>query len=138
MRKRFALLWTPIVLGLALMLPGTTAAASYGQITNTSTTCKNGGNRVNATFSLHKNSGFYATRLTMTVYGQGYYSGHWRNDYAFGTYWLQVNTSGSYNWTKSFYYVDNQAGSSRINVIAKFKNGSSTIATGHAHSGFCG
>jgi len=33
MRKRLAFLWTPVVLGVALMLPATTAATSYGQIT---------------------------------------------------------------------------------------------------------
>ena len=137
MRKRLALLWTPVVLAVALMLPGTAAAASYGKIANTATSCTNNGGRVNATFKLTKYSGFHATRLEMTVYGQGYY-GSWRNDYFIGTWYLPIDTNGGYFWTKSFYYVDHQSGSSRISVTARIKNGKTLLATGHAHSGFCG
>ena len=43
------------------MLPASTAAASYGKITNTSWSCKNGGNKVVANFKLVKYSGFHAT-----------------------------------------------------------------------------
>lgn len=74
------MLWTPVVLGLALMLPASTAAASYGKITNTSWSCKNGGNKVVANFRLVKYSGFHATRLEISGRGQGYY-GSWHNDY---------------------------------------------------------
>lgn len=137
MRKRLALLWTPVVLAVALMLPGTAAAASYGKIVNTSTSCSNGGGRVNATFKLTKYSGFHATRLQMTAYGQGFY-GSWRTDYTIGTWWVNIDTYGGYYFTKSFYYVDGQSGSSRILVVAKIKNGSTTVATGRAHSQFCG
>jgi hypothetical protein len=138
MRKRLALLWTPLVLALALMLPGVATATSYGKIANTSTSCRNGGNRVNATFKLTKYSGFYSSTLTMTVYGQGYYGGVWKNEYSFGTYTDAIYTSSGWVWSKSFFYVDNAAGSSRISVVAKIKNGSHVIATGKAHSGFCG
>jgi hypothetical protein len=125
-------------MALTLVMPASVSAASYGTIKATSTTCKNGGNRVNATFKLHKNSGFYATRLTMTAYGQGLYGNKWKNEYLIGTWYVNVYTSASYNWYESFYYIDNAAGSSRINVVAKFKNGSTTIAKGKAHSGYCG
>ena len=138
MRKRFALAWTPIVLALALMLPATTAAATYGKITNTSWSCRNGGNKVIASFKLTKYSGFHATRLEMTAYGQGYYSGRWRNDYIIGTWYVNINTNGAYYMTQSFYYIDNQSGSSRISVIAKIKNDGTTVATGKSHSGYCG
>ena len=141
MRKRMALLWTPVVLAMALMLlmmPATTAAATYGKIANTSSSCSNGGNRVNGTFKFTKNSGFYATKLTMTAYGQGYYGGVWKNEYLIGTWVDSIYTSSGWVWSKSFYYVDNASGSSRINVVAKIKNGSHVIATGHAHSRFCG
>ena len=138
MRKRFGLAWVLVVLMMALMLPSTTAAASYGKIANTSTTCKNGGARVNASFRLTKYAGFHATKLTMTAYGQGYYSGHWRNDYNIGTWYVNINTNGAYYFTQSFYYIDGQSGSSRIAVTAKIKDGGYTVATGHAHSGFCG
>jgi hypothetical protein len=138
MRKRLALLWTPVVLAIALMLPGTAAAATYGSIRNTGTTCKNGGAKVVASFKLQKYSGFHATRLEMTAYGQGYYGGGWRNDYKIGTWYVNINTNGAYYMTQSFYYVDGQSGSSRINVIGRIKNYGATIATGHAHSAFCG
>jgi hypothetical protein len=138
MRKRFALLWTPVVLGLALMLPATTAAATYGKIANTNTYCTNGGNRVNGTFKLTKYSGFYATTLEMTAYGQVYYSNGWHNSFKIGPYHKTVNTSGGASYTETFWFNDHASGPERLNVIGKFKNGSSTIATGHAHSLVCG
>ena len=138
MRKRFALAWVLIALAVALMLPATTAAATYGKITNTSWACRNGGAKVIASFKLTKYSGFHATRLEMTAWGQGYYSGSWRNDYKIGTWYVNINTNGAYYMTQSFYYIDGQSGSSRINVIARIKNYGTTLATGRAHSGYCG
>src|SRR5689334_21574715 len=76
MRKRFALLWAMVVLALALMIPATTAAATYGQMTFVKGYCSGPTlNTVNATFKLTKYSGFHATRLVMVVKGQGYYNG---------------------------------------------------------------
>jgi hypothetical protein len=138
MKKRFALLWTPIVLGLALMLPATTAAASYGKITNTSTSCKNGGNKVVANFKLTKYSGVYATRLEISAWGQGKYSTGWKNEYFLGTYYTTVNSSQGWYMTQGFYYVDNAAGSSRIKAVGKIKDGSYVVAKGSVVSGYCG
>jgi hypothetical protein len=141
MKKRFALLWTLVVLSMALMLPATTAAASYGKITNTSTSCKNGGNKVVANFKLTKYSGFYATRLEISAWGQGKYSSGWKNEYFLGTYYANIPSSqqyGGYYMTQGFYYVDNAAGSSRIKAVAKIKNGGYLVAKGNAVSGYCG
>jgi hypothetical protein len=138
MRKRIALVATTLVMALSLLLPGTAAAASYGKIANTGTTCKNGGAKVVASFKLTKYSGFHATKLIMDAYGQGYYSGGWRNDYYIGRWYVNIDTSGGYYMTQSFYYVDGQSGSSRIKVYATIKNGSTTLAKGNAHSAFCG
>ena len=138
MRKRFAMLWTIVVLGLALMLPASTAASSYGSIYSTNTWCTSGGNRVNGTFNLHKYSGFYATKLQMTAYGQHHYNGSWHNVYLIGTWSKYVYTSGQANFKYTFWYNDHAYGSERINVVAKIKNGSYTVAKGKAHSGYCG
>ena len=138
MRKRFALAWALVALVLALMLPATTAAASLGKIANTGTTCKNNGNKVVASFKLTKYSGYHATKLVMTAYGQGLYTNGWHTDYVIGTWYVNINTNGGYYFSQSFYYVDGQQGSSRIKVSAKIKNGGRTVATGNAHSGYCG
>jgi hypothetical protein len=138
MRKRLAMFWTLVVLGLALMLPASTAAASYGNITNTNTWCTSGGNRVNATFNLHKYSGFYATKLQMTAYGQIYSGGKWHSVYNIGTWWKNISTYGVANFKYTFWYNDAEPGSDRVYVVAKIMDGGSTLATGHKASAFCG
>ena len=138
MRKRFTLISTAVVLLIALILPASTAAASYGKIVNTRTTCTQGGNRVNATFKLTKYSGFYASRLEISAWGQGLYGNRWRNEYFLGTYYYNANTSGQAWMTQGFYYVDNAAGSSRIRAKGKIKDGSYVIARGASNSGYCG
>ena len=136
MRKRFALLWTLLVLAAALALPASTAAATYGKITFVSGYCS-GAHTVNATFKLAKYSGFYATHLTMQVKGQGYINGKWRTEDNIGTYSKNVYTAGTASMKRSFWYNPGHNGDHRILVIGKIWNGGSLIATGRAHSGFC-
>jgi hypothetical protein len=71
LRKRLALLWTPLVLPMALALPASTTAANLGSIGFVDGYCS-GNNAVNATFKLTKKSGFYATKLTMTAKGRAW------------------------------------------------------------------
>ena len=136
MRKRLAFLWTPLVMGLALMLPATTTATSYGQITYSNFYCS-GSNTVNATFKLHKDSGFYATRLTLTMTGQGYHNGAWHNEYNIGTVSKTVNTSGTANFTRVVWYTPGHSGKHRLHVVGKFWNGSYLIAKGSVNSPSC-
>jgi hypothetical protein len=136
MRKRFALFWSMLVLGLALMLPASTAAATYGQITFVSGYCS-GNNTVNATFKLTKYSGIYATKLTMNAKGQGYYNGAWHTEYNIGTWTKTINTSGSASMKRYFWYNPGHSGKHRILVIGKIWDGGYLIATGKEHSGWC-
>ena len=136
MRRRFVLLWTLIVLSLALMLPATTAAASYGKITNTNTYCS-GANTVNATFKLTKYSGFHATRLSITVKGQGYYNGGWHIERNIGTWYVNINTYRGWFYTNSFWFKPGHLGSHRILAIGKIWNGSYLVASGKTVSGYC-
>jgi len=132
------MLSTTVALALAMLMPAGATATTYGKITNTSWSCKNSGNKVVAAFKLTKYSGFHATKLIMDAYGQGFYSGGWSNDYYIGRWYANINTNGAAYMTQSFYYIDNQSGSSRIKVVATIKNGSTTVAKGNAHSGYCG
>ena len=136
MRKRFALMWTMLVLGLALMLPASTAAATYGSINFQSGYCS-GNNTVNATFKLVKYSGFYASKLTMTAKGQGYYNGSWHNEYNIGTWTKNINTSGKASMQRYFWYDAGHSGKHRIKVIGKIWDGGYLIATGTEVSGWC-
>jgi hypothetical protein len=137
MRKRFALIWTMVVLGLALMMPASTAAGvNYGRIVFVSGYCE-GNNTVNATFKLTKYSGFYATDLSMTAKGQRYYSGGWHTVYNIGTWWKTVNTSGQTTMKRSFWFNPGAAGKYRILVQGRIWDGSYRIASGKAHSGWC-
>lgn len=137
MRKRFALLWAIAILGIALVLPASTSAASYGKITFQGGSCS-GANTVHATFKLLKYSGFHATRLSMTVKGQGYYNGGWHNEYNVGTYFVNINTNGGYYYKDTFFFKPGHSGSHRILAIGKIWNGSHLVASGKAHSGYCG
>ena len=136
MRKRFTLLWALVVLGLALMLPATTAAATYGRIVFVDGYCT-GNNTVNATFKLTKYSGFYASDLTMSAKGQQYYGGGWHNVYNIGTWTKTVNTSGQATMKRLFWFDPNASGKYRIVVTGKIWDGSHQIASGKEHSGWC-
>jgi len=138
MKKRLLMLSTTVALALAMLMPAGATATTFGKITNTSWSCKNGGNKVVANFKLTKYAGFHATKLIMDAYGQGYYGGGWRSDYYIGRWYANINTNGSAYMTQGFYYIDNQSGSSRILVKAKIMNGSTLVGKGSAHSGFCG
>jgi len=139
MRKRFALLWAIVVMTLALLLPATTAAATYGQMKFVSGYCSGTGSRtVNATFKLTKYSGFHATRLVMVVKGQGYYNGGWHTELNIGSYYVNINTNGGYYFKDSFYFKPGHSGSHRIAVTGKIYDGSYLVATGNAKSGYCG
>ena len=136
MRKRFAFLWTSLVLGLALLLPASTAAASYGSISFAGGYCS-GNNTVNGTFKAHKNSGFYATRLTLTVKGQGYHNGSWVNEGVIGTASKNVNTSGQANLTRVAWFNPGHSGKHRMIAVGKIWNGSYVVAKGNVRSGTC-
>ena len=136
MRKRFVLLWTVVVLVLALMVPATTAAATFGRIASTNTYCT-GANTVHATFKLTKYSGFYATKLSMTIKGQGYYGGRWHTELNIGTYSARANTYGGYYFKDSFYFYPGHSGKHRILATGKIWNGGHLVASGSTHSLSC-
>ncbi len=136
MRKRFAMLSTSVVLVMALMLPTSAAAASLGKITNTDTWCT-GANTVHATFKLTKYSGYHATRLAITVKGQGFYNGGWHNELNIGTYFVNINTNSGWYYKDSFYFTPGHSGSHRIQAVGKIWDGSFLVASGKVASKFC-
>ena len=119
-------------------LAGDAAAATYGKIVFVDGYCS-GSNTVHATFKLTKYSGFYATKLTMTVKGQGFYNGGWHTELNIGTYTAYTNGGkGGYFFKDSFYFKPGHSGSHRILVVGKIWNGGSLLASGQAKSGYCG
>ncbi|TAK36944.1 MAG: hypothetical protein EPO30_11230 [Lysobacteraceae bacterium] len=137
MRKRLMLLWTPIVLALALLLPSSTLAVSYGKITLVSEYCS-GQDTINATFKVTKYSGFYAYKLTITAKGQEYWAGSWHNAYNIGTWTKVVDTYGSATFKRSFWYNPANGYNGRIVAIGKiWGSGGYLIASGKTRSGYC-
>lgn len=136
MRKRLAFIWTPLVLGLALMLPATTTATSYGQVSYSNFYCS-GSNTVNATFKVHKYAGTYATRITMKLTGQGWHSGAWHAEYNFGTFSRTVNTSGQANFIRTAWFAPAHSGKHRIVMVGKIWNGGYLVATGNIRTPGC-
>ena len=136
MRKRLALLWTPFVLAIALMLPASAAAGSPGRIVFVDGYCS-GADTVNGTFKVIKFAGYYATHLTMTARGQGYHNGSWRNEYNIGTWTKSVNTSARATMQRSFWYNPDHSGRHRIRVVGRILNGSQLMGKGSISSGWC-
>ncbi len=136
MRKRLAFIWTPLVLALALVLPATTTATSYGQVSYSNFYCT-GINTVNATFKLHKYAGTYATKLTMKLTGQGYHNGSWHNEYYIGTFSKAIYTSGQANFTRTAWFTPGHSGKHRIAMVGKIWDGGYLIATGNIKSPGC-
>ncbi len=136
MRKRLALIWTPLVLAMALMLPATTTATSYGQVSYSNFYCS-GINTVNATFKVHKYAGFYASKLTMKLTGQGYHNGGWHNEFNFGKYSKSISTSGQANFVRTAWFKPGHSGKHRIVMVGKIWNGGSMIASGTIRTPGC-
>jgi hypothetical protein len=136
MRKRFSLFWMLVVLGAALALPASTAAASPGKFGFIGGYCS-GTNTVNATFKLVKNSGYYASDLGITAKGQAYINGAWKTEVELGTATKAVDTNGSATLKKTFTYNPGHAGRHRILATGKIWNGNSLVASGRDRSGYC-
>jgi hypothetical protein len=136
MRKRWAFLWTPLVLGMALMFPATTTATSLGQVSYSNFHCS-GANTVNATFKNKKYVGPYATKLTMTITGQGYYNGAWHNEYNIGTASRTINTGGQASFSRVAYFTPGHSGKHRMVMLGKIWDGATVIASGTIRTPAC-
>lgn len=137
MRKRLMLLWTPFILGLALLLPSSTLATSYGNINRVSQYCS-GADQINATFKLSKFSGFYAYKLTITAKGQEFYGGSWHSVYNIGTWQKVVDTFGKASQSLSVWYNPANGYHGRILAMGKiWDTNSHVLATGKTTSGYC-
>jgi hypothetical protein len=137
MRKRLMLLWTPVVLAMALLLPSSTLATSYGNISRVSQYCS-GQDQINATFKLTKFSGFYAYKLTITFKGQEYYGGSWHSVYNIGTSSKIVDTFGKASFSRSAWYNPANGYHGRLLAIGKiWDSNSHVLATGKSTSGYC-
>jgi hypothetical protein len=135
MRKRLAMLFTPVVIALALMLPATTAASSLGAIKITSQFCK--GTTVHVTFKVTKNSGHYATRFTLKATGQGSNNAtYWANGGSKSYSYTIYNPMASAYFTKTLTYNSNYK-YSRIQGVAKWYDGRYLIGTAKISSGYC-
>lgn len=89
MRKRFALLWTPLVLVAAMMLPASTAAASSFQWQTLKNSCSNHGGGLGYGKSVFKirqweygTSG--ARQFRVRASAERKQGGHWVTEYSWG------------------------------------------------------
>jgi len=134
MRKRFALIWTLLVLSLALMLPATTAASSLGAIKITNQFCK--GTTAHVTFQVVKNANHYADKFTLTATGQGSNGGKWHNtsskkySYTIFDPWARAFFTKTFTYNSVYLY-------SRIQGTAKYYDSGYLIATAKITSGYC-
>jgi len=148
MRKRFALLWTLIVLGAALALPATTAAGSPYQWQTLLNTCSNSGGGFGYGKSVLKMRQYeYGTSGTrqfrVRAWAQRKQGGNWVNEYTSNWVYSTTfpNNSGGnyfdhkfvYNWgsNHSIYYA-------RIKWRGEWLNGSgATIAFQNVNGKTC-
>jgi hypothetical protein len=137
MKKRLGLLSSLLAVGLALMLPGSTAAASAGKITFHDGYCS-GVNTVNGTFSTIKDAGFYGTKMTLSISGQGYHNGAWKTEVNFGTWAKTFATSAKESLSHSVSFKPGHSGKHRLHGSAKSWNGTLVLGYASLNSGTCG
>ena len=135
MRRRIGLFTSLVVIGLALMLPASTAAASPGKITF-SGYCS-GANTTIGTFSAIKYAGVHGTKLTLTIKGQGYHNGAWRTETTFGTWSKTFNTSNRVVLSHSVTFKPGHSGKHRVQGVAKIYDGAFLVGTGKLSSPAC-
>jgi hypothetical protein len=135
MRKRFGLLSTLVVLSLALMLPATTAASSFGSISITSGYCK--GTTAHVTFKVVKNSGHYANKFTLTATGQGSNNlSSWHNTGSKKFSFTIFNPTARAFFTETVKYNSVYL-YSRIQGTARYYDSGFLVATAKITSGYC-
>jgi hypothetical protein len=111
MRKRLMLFWTPVVLGLAIMLPATTAASggySYKTVYNY---CN--GNQVNLKMKSSAAGWTNANSLTIDSWAQRKLSSGWQSVYQWNQAYYNFPINGAkhtltawrtYNGNNSYYF----------------------------------
>lgn len=135
MRKRLAILFAFSAMTILMALPATTAASAPGKFGFVSGYCTN--HTVHATFKLVKYGGVYATKLTMTAQGQGFWSGRWHNEGSSSTFTKYDYTSSKFTFTDTIKWNPHESGSHRLKVVAKIWNGGSVVGKGSDVSGYC-
>jgi hypothetical protein len=135
MRKRFGLLWTLVILSLAMMLPATTAASSLGSIQTLESWCK--GTTVHVVFEVVKNANHYADTFTLKATGQGSNGGRWYNagsknySYTIDDPWARAYFDKQLTFNSAYYAY------SRIQGTARFYAGGSLVGTAKIASVYC-
>jgi hypothetical protein len=136
MRRRFGLFTSLVVLGLALMLPAQTAAATAGRISFHDGYCS-GANTITGTFTVTKVDGVHGTKLTLTIKGQGYHNGAWRTETTFGTWSKTFNTSNRVALSHSVTFKPGHSGRHRLQGVGKIYDGTFLVASGKLSSPAC-
>lgn len=140
MRKRFALLWTPVVLALALALPASTAAGSAYGYRVLSNYCYAEGNVYFKVKMIKPEGSFSADRFTMDARAQHRNIGgsQWSNEYYYARQSANVpNTTSKVTWTRWFSYANPEHHWHRIVVKLRVWNGPNVIAQSTVRSVAC-
>jgi hypothetical protein len=135
MRKRFALLWTPVVLGLALMLPATTAASSG----YTYKTVYNYCDGYTAKLKMKDIAAGYtpANKLSIESWAQEKYGGSWHYVYTWNTAVYKFSANGSGHYLTTWRGYNGGANLARIVFRLRAWHGSSLLAQSTFHSVAC-
>ena len=111
MRKRFALLFTPVVVALALMLPASTAASGGFSVKTVYNYCN--GNQVNLKMKAIAQGYTSTNRLTMESWAQRKVAHGWQTVYTWNPVSYSFANNGvkhiltswrSYNGNSSYYF----------------------------------
>ena len=105
MRKRLALLWTPLVLAIALCLPASAAAGSAFQWQTLVNSCSNGGGAYGYGKSVLKmrqieNGKSGVAQFRVRAWAQRKQGGNWVNEYSWN--WVYSNYFGNTNASTYF------------------------------------
>lgn len=142
MRKRFALLWTPLILAMAMALPASTAAvspATVGSYKVISNYCYGPG--ANSVYFKAKVTAYGSTNanyLTIDSWAQRYIGGHWQTVFNWNQFYSSYTPDGYDHWLKVWRsYQGNNSYYFRIVFNLRIWHNNTLLAAKTIHSFKC-
>ena len=121
MKKRVALIWAPLVMGLALMLPPSTLAATGYTFTIVNQHCLSGGHNPYIEVRLTAAGSTPANKLTIKSTSQYLSGGTWHNFYKWKTNTVKFTPNGQAHSIDYSYDHVNNSDSRKWRIVSALK-----------------
>lgn len=131
MKRRLALVWAPLLMGLVLMLPTSTLAATGYTFTVVDQHCFGGGHNISFEVRLTAAGSTTANKLTIKSTSQYLSAGKWHNFYKWKTNKDTFTPNGkAHSIDYSYYHQDNSSSHMwRIQSVLRAYHGKHILAS---------